>query len=459
MTATQVTGRSTAVVRGIRRYLDRPYTSVQLLLLAGAGLITFGGLMAASTTIAAANGSGGSVWAQLIKQVFFLIVSVPLFYLAIRLPPRAYRVLAYPLLAVAVLSLLAVLVPGIGVSAYGARRWVDLGPLEVQPSEFAKLAILLWGADLLARKRALGTLRRARHLFVPLVPGFLLVIALVMAEPDLGTTLCFVLILLGLLWTVGAPLRYFLAALLTAVAGLGVLAVSAPYRLQRLLTFTDPFKDPQFTGYHTVEGIYSLASGGWFGVGLGNGTSKYLWVPNANTDYVFSVIGEELGLIGSVTVLGLFGLFTYAALRISRRSTDPFARLAAGTAAIWICGQAVINMGYVTALLPVTGIPLPYISVGGASLLSAIVVLGMLVSFARTEPAAAAAAHRAAIAGQRSRVERWLRLPVPKPFVAPKRRTVPTRAAQPVARPATVHRLTSAPRTAAAYPERARRRA
>ncbi len=423
--------RSHAIIRGARRYLGGPYVSVQLLVLAGVGLIGFGILMAASTTIAAGHSEGGAMWAQLIKQSFFLVLGIPVCYVATRLPPRAYRLLAYPALFLAIASLLAVLVPGIGVSAFGARRWVDLGPLEVQPSEFAKLAILLWGADLLARKQQLGTLTRARHLFVPLVPAFVLVMALVMIEPDLGTTLCFVLILLGLLWMIGAPLRYFFGVLLVSVAGVGILAVSAPYRLQRLLTFTDPFKDAQTTGFHAVEGLYSLASGGVFGVGLGNGTSKYLWVPNANTDYVFSVIGEELGLIGSATVLLLFGLFAYSAIRVSRRSRDPFVQLAAGTSAVWICGQALINMGYVTALLPVTGIPLPFISAGGASLISTFIVFGMLVSFARHEPAAASAAHRAAIAGTRSRVERWLRLPVPKPYVAPKRHP-----ARPAAAPA-----------------------
>jgi cell division protein FtsW len=450
---------SWTLTRGIRRYLDKPYTSVQLLILAGTGLIGFGALMAASTTIAAARDGGGSLWTQLIKQIIFLLISVPLFYATVRLPPRAFRLLAYPLLFLAIVALVAVLSPGVGIIAYGARRWVDIGPIEVQPSEFAKLAVLVWGADLLARKQQLGTLTRARHLFIPLVPGFVLVIALVMMEPDLGTTLCFVLILLGLLWMLGAPLRYFAVMFATVGAAITLLAVIEPYRLERLRTFGDPFKHSTDTGLQTVQGIYSLASGGVFGVGLGNGTAKYL-VPNANTDFIFSIVGEELGLIGSLTVLLLFGVFTYSAIRISRRSTDPFARLVAGTAAVWICGQALINMGYVTALLPVTGIPLPFISVGGASLLSAVIVLGMLVSFARTEPAAAAAAHRAAISGQRSRVERWLRLPVPKPYVAARGRTpaaAPPTSARP--RPVPVASRSSRHRPVAGAPESLRRRA
>src|SRR5439155_13894091 len=165
------------------------------------------------------------------------------------------------------------------------------------------------------------------------------------------------------------PLRYFAAVLAMVAGAITLLAIAAPYRLQRLTSFLDPFKDAKGSGYHTVEGLYALASGGVFGVGLGNGTSKYSWVPNANTDYVYSVIGEELGLIGSVAVLVFFALFAVAGVRIARRSADPFVRLATGGATVWICGQALINIGYVTALLPVTGIPLPFISAGGASLL------------------------------------------------------------------------------------------
>ena len=260
--------------------------------------------------------------------------------------------------------------------------------------------MLLWGADLLVRKQQRGTLKKARHVFIPLLPVFAIVCALVMLEPDLGTTMC----LLhdpasACSGRSGLPMRYFGTLVVLIAGAVSLLAVSAPYRLQRLLTFTDPFKDKQGTGYHTVEGLYALASGGLYGVGLGNGTSKYAWVPNANTDYVFSIIGEELGLIGTVAVLLLFGLFAYAGMRISRRSIDPFARLVAGAATIWICGQALINIGYVTGLLPVTGIPLPFISAGGTSLLATFVVFGMLVSFARHEPAAVLAAQARSRAG------------------------------------------------------------
>jgi cell division protein FtsW len=407
------------------RFTDRPYASIQLLLLAMAGLLGFGILMAVSTTIAASHDVNGvgSVWSQAIKEAEFIALGLLLFWFALRCSPRGFRFMAYPVLGLALIALFAVLVPGIGVSAYGARRWIDLGPLQLQPSELAKLAMLLWGADLLARKQQFGTLRRARHLFVPLLPGFAFVVLLVMLEPDLGTTLCFMLILLGLLWMIGMPLRYFAVVLAMVAASVTLLAVAAPYRLARLTGFMDPFKDPMGSGYHTVEGLYALASGGLFGVGLGQGTSKYGWVPNANSDYVFAIIGEELGMLGCLTVLALFGLFAYSGMRVVRRSADPFVRLAAGAATIWLCGQAVINIGYVTGLLPVTGIPLPLISAGGTSLLVTFFVLGMLVSFARHESAAVTASRRAERRGQRSRLERWLRVPVPSAYVPPKRRS------------------------------------
>jgi cell division protein FtsW len=342
-----------------QRFLDRPYASVQLLVLAALGLLGFGVLMAVSTTIAASNDVNGtssaSIWTQVVKEGEFVLFGVPVFWFAVRLPPRAFRLLAYPAMVLALVGLLAVLVPGVGVSINGARRWIDIGPLQLQPSEFAKVAVLLWGADLLARKQQFGTLRRARHLFLPLLPGFALVAALVMTEPDLGTTCCFILILLG--------------------GWVSAMAVLEPYRLERITSYLHPLRDTGASGYQAIEGLYALASGGFFGVGLGQGTSKYGWVPNASTDYVFAIIGEELGLIGCFAVLALFGLLAYTGMRIARRNADPFVRLVAGAATVWLCGQAVINVGYVTGLLPVTGIPLPLISAGGTSLLASFFVL------------------------------------------------------------------------------------
>ena len=219
-------GPARSLQHASRRFLDKPYASTQLILLAGGGLLAFGLMMAASTTISASlqAGSHQTMWSQVMKEIEFLVLGLPIFWVAVRLPPRAYRLLAYPALVLSMVALFAVLVPGIGAEINDARRWIALGPLQLQPSEFAKIGILLWGADLLARKLELGTLKTAGHLFLPLVPGFALVCALIMLEPDLGTTLCFLLILVGLLWTVGTPFRYF--AVLIAMVGAAVAALA-----------------------------------------------------------------------------------------------------------------------------------------------------------------------------------------------------------------------------------------
>jgi cell division protein FtsW len=437
------------------RYLETPFASVQLMLGAGGGLLLIGVLMSASTTISAAqHTTGDAMWSQLIRELEFLALSIPVFWAAVRMPPSAYRRLTYPIFVLSLLALAAVLVPGIGVTINGAHRWLQLGPFSVQPSEFAKLGILLWGADLLARKESLGSLTSARHVLVPLVPGFALVVVLVMREPDLGTSLCFMLLLMALLWMVGLPVRYFASIVALIVAAATVLAMTEPYRVQRLTTFLHPNLDPQANGFQALGGLAALGSGGIFGVGLGHGTLKYGWVPNANTDYVFAVVGEELGLLGTTAVLLMFGLFAYSAMRTAWRSQDPFVRLVCSGAAVWISGQALINIGYVTALLPVTGIPLPFISNGGTSLILTCGVLGMLISFARHEPAAVAAACAAIDKGERPRWLRWSRLGTPKLAAVRRPRARPaaprsSAAAKPAtAKPATAKPATAKPATA-----------
>ena len=449
-------------------YLARPFTSIQLLLLSGAMLLTFGVLMAVSTSLSSSlhQSARGTMWTQVLDEAMFICLGAPVLWLGVRIPPRIYRMLAYPVLLLATMLMVAVLIPHVGVSIYGARRWLRIGPLQIQPSEFAKLAMLLWGADLLARKHALGTLHRPRHILVPLLPGFALMSALVMLEPDLGTTLCFLLILMSLLWTIGLPLRYFGGVLVLVVAAVTLLAIVSPYRLDRLTSFVDPFKDASGQGFQAVHGLYALSSGGVLGVGLGSGPSKWGWVSNANSDYVFAIIGEELGLLGCLVVLASFGLFAYAALRVARRSDDEFVRLAAGGCGVWICGQALINVGYVTGLLPVTGIPLPFVSAGGTSLVLTMGVLGMLLSFARHEPDAVGATLTAVDAGERARWIGLLGLGRPRPNVRPRRRPArePARpiprapAASPRAAQARPRAAQAAPRPAPARPRGPRTR-
>ena len=320
-----------------------------------------------------------------------------------RLAParQVWRRLGLPILLVSLGLLVLVLVPGIGRGVDGATRWIPLpGGFNLQPSELAKLGVALWGADVLVRKRRL--LGDWKHLLFPLVPVLAVIALLVMLEPDMGTTIVVTTIVMSLLWVVGAPGRIF-AALAGSALALGALAaIAEPYRLERLVNFADPCSAEQRLagGYQACQGLQALGAGGWFGVGLGASREKWSGgLPNPYTDYVYAIVGEELGLLGTLTVLVLFATLTYAGLRIAKRTTDPFSRLAATGITLWIAVQALVNMGTVVGLVPITGIPLPFISFGGSALLPTLVAVGVLLSFARDEPGA-----KAALAGRRGRL-------------------------------------------------------
>ena len=412
--------------------LARPLASYYLVLGSTGALLLVGLVMVFSASSVRSYATYNASYAIALKQAIFMAIGIPALFLASRLPIRVWRALAYPLLLVTIVLLVVVLIPGIGRNVDGATRWIPLpGGFNLQPSELGKISLALWGADLLVRKRRL--LGDWKHLLVPLLPVTGLVALLVMLEPDMGTTLVTVSVVVGLLWVVGTPLRYF-AALLAGLASVaGLLAVLEPYRLARLTSFLDPFADPQGSGYQAVQGLYALSSGGWFGLGLGASREKWAGgLPNAHTDYVFAIIGEELGLVGTLAVLALFGTLVYAGVRIAKRSTDPFARLAAAGITAWLASQAVINMGAVVGLLPITGIPLPLVSFGGSALIPTLVAIGMLASFARVEPGA-----RAAMAARRSRRPGWLQLgraaksPSPRSRVATARPSRPVRTVRP----------------------------
>jgi cell division protein FtsW len=220
------------------------------------------------------------------------------------------------------------------------------------------------------------------------------------------------IILLGLLWYAGLPLRVFLSSLFAAIVAAAILAVSAGYRSDRVRSWLDPGQDPQDSGYQARQAKYALANGGIFGDGLGQGTAKWNYLPNAHNDFIFAIIGEELGLVGALGLLALFGLFAYTGMRIARRSADPFLRLLTATTTMWVLGQSFINVGYVIGLLPVTGIQLPLISAGGTSTATTLLMIGMMANAARHEPEAVAALR----AGRDDRMNRILRLPLPAPY-------------------------------------------
>ena len=310
-------------------------------------------------------------------------------WVAARMPPRVFRAFAYPLLGASVFGLLLVLV--VGQSVDGAERWISLGGIQMQPSEIAKLAFVLWGADLLARKEKLRQLTDARQLLIPLLPGLALLGTLVMLGDDLGTTSLLMVIFLALLWIIGAPARLLVGMLGLAAFVVLIIIKVHPYEAQH--SWRDSWKqssncDNQSACYQLAHGKEALGSGGWFGMGLGASKAKWGSVPESTSDFVFAILGEELGLLGTLCVIALYGGIAFAGLRIARRVQDTFARLAAGTVTVWIIAQALVNIGAVLGVLPITGVPLPLISAGVSSLLVTMTALGMLMSFARSEPGA-----------------------------------------------------------------------
>jgi cell division protein FtsW len=392
-------------------WLGRPMTSFHLIIAVTALLTTLGLIMVLSASGVHSYDEDGSPWVIFAKQVLWTLVGLFAFYVALRMPINFMRRLAFPAFALTIVMLILVLVPGIGKEANGSRGWFVVAGFSMQPSELAKIAFLIWGAHLLATRR----LERAslRELLFPLVPAAVLALFLIVLQPDLGQTVSLGIILLGLLWYAGLPLRVFMTSLGAVVAAAAVLAMSEGYRSDRVQSWLNPGADAQGSGYQAKQARYALANGGLFGDGLGQGTAKWNYLPNAHNDFIFAIIGEELGFVGAAALLLLFGLFAYTGMRIARRSADPFLRLLTATATLWILGQAFINVGYVVGLLPITGLQLPLISAGGTSTATTLLILGVVTNAARHEPEAVAALR----AGRDDTVTRILRLPLPEPYV------------------------------------------
>jgi cell division protein FtsW len=370
-----------------RDLLDRPLASYYLVLGCTLLLLALGLVMVLSASTAYQLERGGPTYATFEKQVIGAVVGLVIMWVIAKAPSRLLRACAYPLLAASIFGLLLVLLHG--TTAYGAERWVVIAGIQVQPSEFAKLTFVVWGADLLARKEKLRALNDARQLLIPLLPGLALLATLVMIGDDLGTTSLLVVVFLALLWVIGAPARVLVSMVAFMAFVLAMLIVVHPYELHRITGFLGQSSPACINScYQLKEGKYALGSGGWFGVGLGASMGKWGSVPNSSTDFIFAILGEELGLLGTLCVVALYGGLTFAGLRIARRVKDTFSRLAAGAITIWIVAQALVNIGAVLGVLPITGVPLPLISAGLSSLLVTMAALGMLMSFARSEPGA-----------------------------------------------------------------------
>jgi cell division protein FtsW len=461
-TAPVVTAAATAPT--VRRYvvrnpfapwLSRPMTSFHLIVAVAALLVTLGLIMVLSASGVHSYDEDGSPWSIFVRQVVWTIVGLVAFYAALRMPVAFMRRIAFPGFAFTIVLLMLVLVPGIGKEANGSRGWFVVAGLSMQPSELAKIAFAIWGAHLLASRR----LERAslKELLIPLVPAAVIALALIVAQPDLGQTVSLGIILLALLWYAGLPLRVFLSSLVAVMGAAAVLAVSEGYRSDRVQSWLDPSADAQGSGYQAKQAKFALANGGVFGDGLGQGTAKWNYLPNAHNDFIFAIIGEELGLVGAIGLLALFGLFAYTGMRIARRSADPFLRLLTATTTMWVIGQVFINVGYVIGLLPVTGLQLPLISAGGTSTATTLLMIGLLANAARHEPEAVAALR----AGSPDKMNRLLRLPLPEPYsptrVEALRDRLRTKTKQPTA--AIKGRPTKATKAVAAKPPPKKRKA
>jgi cell division protein FtsW len=344
------------------------------------GLVAFGLVMVFSATSASATLGEGDPMRFLVKQGLYAVAGLVLLGIFSRVDYHVLRSLAPLLLVAAFVLCAAVLVAAPMIN--GAHRWFVFGPVSVQPAEIAKLAVCIWVCAVTARRpvpRTLGELLRP----VGLVVGIFCV--LIVVEPDLGTTIALAVMVSGILLVSGIPIRLYALATMLAL-GLGAAAIYIePYRRARLFSFLDPWKDAEGAGFQNVQAIIGMGSGGITGEGLGQGIQKVNFLPEAHTDMIFAVVGEELGLIGSTLLIAAFGVFAWVGFRVALECRDPFGkRLAAGITTL-VCGQAAVNLAAVLGLAPLTGIPLPFVSYGGSSLLVLLCAVGVLLNIAVNE--------------------------------------------------------------------------
>ncbi len=346
-------------------------------------LLLLGLLMSFSASIVDAA-QDGDAFGTFRRQALWTAIAVPAFAIATRFPRQNLRTLSWPLMFVALALLVLVIVPGVGETRFGAIRWLGVGGFVFQPSEIAKLALLLWLADVLERKRpADGSLQSTEHLLIPAVPALVVLAVLVMLQPDLGTTVLLALIVAALLFVEGLKLRVMLGGLLAGVAAVAVLVLAAPYRVARIRGWLYAEEYAQAEGFQLVQSWVALGSGGVFGLGLGSSRGKWNFVPNPETDFVFAIIGEEIGLVGAIGLIVLFLTLLLLGLHTAFTAAPGYDRTLAFAITAWVVGQAFVNVGTVIGLLPITGVTLPLVSAGGSSLLVTMVALGLLINVAR----------------------------------------------------------------------------
>lgn len=369
-------------------FLDHPLADYWLLLGSTLVLLVLGLVMVFSASSVESLAEGGSSFSMFQKQMLSAILGLSVMMWLSRRPVLFFYRVAPLALGVAVVLLILVLIPGIGINVNGQQNWLPMpGGFNLQPSEIGKLALVLWGARILTLRAS--QLDDWKEVTLPFLPVSAFIIVLVLLEGDVGTALVFMPIVGMLLFVAGVPLRLFAVIGGVLLAVIAFMSLTEGYRMQRFMTWLDPEADPMGAGWQVIHGRMALGTGGWWGVGLGASREKWGALPEAHNDFIFAVIGEELGLFGTLAVLVLFAAFGLVAIRIARRTESLFVRLATMGIVAWIGTQALINIGAVIGLLPVTGVPLPLVSYGGSSLILVLSAAGVLLAFARSEPQAA----------------------------------------------------------------------
>lgn len=316
------------------------------------------------------------------RHVSFVLIGTMLMFLVMSFDYRKLRRYSKPLLFISFLLLLAVLIPGLGREVAGARRWFRFKFLSFQPSELANLAVIIYTADFVSRKgNIVTTFRRG---FIPPVIILGLAVLFILAQPDLGTAVALGVVVMIMLFVAGLRFSYLLSLVLLSLPVLYMLIFSVPYRRMRILGFLNPYLDPKGIGFQIIQSQIALGSGGLFGVGIGQSKQKLFYLPAAHTDFIFSIIGEELGFIGTVGIIVLFMIFIQQALKIIKNAPDNFGYFLSLGLVLMICFEAVINIGVSCGILPTKGLPLPFISYGGSSFIFDMISVGILMNISRT---------------------------------------------------------------------------
>ncbi len=345
-------------------------------------LIAFGIVMIYSASAMFADEMFGSATYFLSRQLFYLILGSLLFALSLNVNLEFLRIRSKLFMLVALSLLVLVFIPAFGHTAGGARRWLGFGVFTFQPVEYAKLAVCLYFSDYLTRKMR-GLTEGVQSVLIPPLAVLFVLIGLLILQPDLGSSI-FILLITGILFLLaGIPISYVFLALIPTVMAVAVLIVQAPYRLNRVVAFLNPWKDPKGGGFQIIQSFISFALGGIKGVGLGQSTQKLFYLPQSHTDFIFSIVGEELGLIGTTSLLSLYVVFFLVGIRISNKTQYPFYRLFAYSLSLMITLQALIHMMVTTGLIPTKGLPLPFVSYGGTSLIFNMLAVGILLAIDR----------------------------------------------------------------------------